>query len=261
MDPSRSSFLTPIIRTDSTVRFRKKATQFTRIEAIIDIDRKRHNISSQAINQSSKQATNECNETMSSTVSSSSSSGEDELQLTPFVVLGGLTATDLWDTLNIVVVSYALLAVLPTWKYTPALTLVTPIIHSIVYVGCLLSSIMAAGGTDEIDFSSLQGVVTMFKDPNVVFIGWIHYIAFDLLVARMICLDSVDRQRRRRDGRSSSSSSTFSILVHILFVVPCMFATLMFGPTGFLLYMTLRPVLMPVKDTDGTTSEAKVKFL
>ena len=126
-------------------------------------------------------------------------------QLLPFGLLGGLTAAELWDTINLVFLSYGLLTFVPTWKYTPALSLVVPIIHSFIYVGSLFSLMMMASSkkiTDDDeeqadpDFTTLQGVVTMFKDPNIVFVGWIHYIAFDLLVARMICMDSIERQKQ-----------------------------------------------------------------
>mmetsp|Transcript_55643 Transcript_55643/g.134881 ORF Transcript_55643/g.134881 Transcript_55643/m.134881 type:complete len:193 (+) Transcript_55643:106-684(+) len=186
-------------------------------------------------------------------------------QLLPFVLLGGLTAAELWDTISVVFLSYGLLTFVPTWKYTPTLSLVAPIIHSIIYVGSLFSFMIASSkkNNDEEgdpDFSTLEGVVTMFKDPNAVFVGWIHYIAFDLLVARMICMDSIERQQHRSGGIGDDNEKKWSIdaiIRHALFVVPCMFATLAFGPTGFLLYMALRPIILPIKTETG----AKMKFL
>ena len=55
-------------------------------------------------------------------------------------------------------------------------------------------SIVADG--DEFDvssFSSLEGIVTMFKDSSNVFAGWIHYLAFDALVGRWIVMDLTKR--------------------------------------------------------------------
>ena len=75
------------------------------------------------------------------------------------------------------------------------------------------------------DFSSLEGIVEMFKDPNGVFIGWIHYVVYDALVGRWIVLDSVDR------GAST--------IVHVLAIVPCLFLALMVGPMGWLLYVAV----------------------
>jgi Domain of unknown function (DUF4281) len=109
----------------------------------------------------------------------------------------------------------------------------------------------AGAAAEPPDFTSLDGVVTIFQDPNNVFVGWIHYIAFDLLVARMICLDSVERQ-------GGSSSTTWSLTCHVLIVVPCMFATIMIGPTGFLLYMILRQIFLP---TSSLPSAKEKKYL
>ena len=57
------------------------------------------------------------------------------------------------------------------------------------------------------DFSSLEGVVTMFRDPNGVFCGWVHYVVVDLLVARMEVMDFVQRGA--------------SVRFHILMMIPC----------------------------------------
>ena len=102
---------------------------------------------------------------------------EEELllqdQLLPLVLLGGLTASELWDTINLVFLSYGLLTFFPTWKYTPTLSLVAPIVHSIVYVGTLFSLWMAAAAASSSDedggppdFTTLAGVVTIFKGKN-----------------------------------------------------------------------------------------------
>ena len=134
----------------------------------------------------------------------------------------GLNALDLWDSLNLVMISYALLTVAPRWKHTRALTLVVPCLHSVVYISGLVSAVkeMQAKGEAPLDFFSFEGVVKGFaENPNVVFVGWVHYIVFDHLVARMIVFDSLQRGA--------------SWLIHFVFIVPCMFTTLMVGPTGF----------------------------
>ncbi|KAG7348430.1 protein of unknown function DUF4281 containing protein [Nitzschia inconspicua] len=94
----------------------------------------------------------------------------------------------------------------------------------------------------DIDFNTLEGIATLFQDPNVIFPAWIHYIVFDLLVSRMIVLDSVQRGA--------------SMKIHSLIVVPCVFCTFMFGPTGFLGYMILRQVCLP-----ASTGGEKTKIL
>ena len=71
-------------------------------------------------------------------------------------------------------------------------------------------------------FSTLAGVATLFSNPWLLLAGWLHYLAFDLLIGTWEARDARDRG------------------VPHLFVVPCLFLTLMFGPAGWLLYMGLR---------------------
>jgi hypothetical protein len=82
---------------------------------------------------------------------------------------------------------------------------------------------MFAGSTG--GFSSLSAVAALFADPWLLLAGWIHYLAFDLIVGGW----------EVRDARRRSIS-------HGL-VVPCLFLTFMFGPAGWLAYMTVRKVL------------------
>lgn len=71
-------------------------------------------------------------------------------------------------------------------------------------------------------FFSLRGVIELFKSPRAVLAGWIHYLAFDLMVGLYIVTDAVH----------------YSISHWLL--LPVLFMTLMFGPIGLLLYVALR---------------------
>ncbi|MGB3553542.1 MAG: ABA4-like family protein [Jannaschia sp.] len=74
-------------------------------------------------------------------------------------------------------------------------------------------------------FDSLANVQLLFTDPGAATAGWIHFLAFDLLVGAWIV----------RDARAAS-------LPHIA-VLPCLFATLMLGPVGLLSWLGLRTLL------------------
>jgi hypothetical protein len=76
-------------------------------------------------------------------------------------------------------------------------------------------------------FFSLSGVIRLFKSPRVVLAGWIHFLAFDLMVGMYIVTDAA------RVG-----------IAHI-WLLPVLFLTLMFGPAGLLLYLAMRFVLVP----------------
>ena len=74
------------------------------------------------------------------------------------------------------------------------------------------------------DFGSLSSVMDLFTQEHAVLAGWVHYLAFDLLVGMWI----LDNNK--------------TLGVHQLFIAPCLFLTFMFGPAGFLLFMTIKTI-------------------
>jgi Domain of unknown function (DUF4281) len=76
-------------------------------------------------------------------------------------------------------------------------------------------------------FSTLDGVATLFASKPLLLAGWVHYLAFDLWLGRW-----------QVDQTMAADSST---LLKVL-TIPCLFATLMFGPAGLLLYFVLARV-------------------
>ena len=133
------------------------------------------------------------------------------------------------------------------------IALVAPILMAVLYTLSLVSLVFFPPPSDdpppEMDFNSLQGVVTLFKDPNGVFIGWVHYVCYDVLVGRWITMDSV----------KLGASYTF----HFLVIVPTLFLALMFGPTGYLLYVAVvRTILVSTASntpSEPTTPTSKAK--
>jgi hypothetical protein len=170
--------------------------------------------------------------------------------LKPYALLGGYNADELWPTFNFILPTWFLIVLVPRWKYTPTLSLIGPIILSTIYTLSAISLFSDPDG-DTPDFSTLEGVVTLFKDPNAVFIGWIHYGAYDALIGRWIALDSVERE--------------CSALIHVLVIIPCLFISLMLGPIGWLLYIVvirtflLRPSKNKNSDTGTTTTTNTTK--
>ena len=74
-------------------------------------------------------------------------------------------------------------------------------------------------------FWSLKGIINLFKTPRIVLAGWVHYLVFDLMVGLFIV----------------SNAAHYNISHWLL--LPCLFLTMMFGPTGLMLYLLLRFVL------------------
>ena len=71
-------------------------------------------------------------------------------------------------------------------------------------------------------FGSLAEVAALFSHENAVLAGWVHYLAFDLLIGAWIC-----RSARREN-------------LSFWLVVPCLPLTFLLGPAGFLAFFLMR---------------------
>ena len=102
-----------------------------------------------------------------------------------------------------------------------ATDIVVPVAVSLfaaTYIVIVASTWLTSSG----GFSSLAAVSTLFSHPWVLLAGWLHYLAFDLLVGRW---EVRDAERRG---------------IKPWVVVPFMALTFMFGPAGWLSYCVLR---------------------
>ena len=119
---------------------------------------------------------------------------------------------------------WLLMIILPNWKVTRFLInyRVIPILLSLLYVFYMISHIQGGGGG--LDFGSLSSVMSLFTLENAVMAGWVHYLAFDLLIG-MWMLNQNEK-----------------LGIHQLLMAPCLFFTFMLGPVGFLLFMILRTI-------------------
>ena len=93
-----------------------------------------------------------------------------------------------------------------------------PLALSVLYTGLALAHFGEAQG----GFGSLAEVVLLFSQPQIVLLGWVHYLAFDLVVGAW-------EVRTARTER-----------IPFLLVVPCLALTFLLGPAGFLLFALLR---------------------
>ncbi|MBK6908452.1 MAG: DUF4281 domain-containing protein [Rhodocyclaceae bacterium] len=80
----------------------------------------------------------------------------------------------------------------------------------------------AEGEAPRGSFWSLRGVIQLFKSPRAVLAGWIHFLAFDMMVGLYILNDAATRG------------------IGHLWLLPVLVLTLMFGPAGLLAYFVLR---------------------
>lgn len=123
-------------------------------------------------------------------------------------------------TNTIAILSWLLLAALPgrRWVTEVVTGRAIPIVFAALYIAIVVMTFGAAEGS----FSTLDGVATLFTHRWLLLAGWLHYLAFDLLVGTW----------EARDARERG-------VPHLL-LVPCLFLTLMFGPAGWLAYVSIR---------------------
>jgi hypothetical protein len=118
------------------------------------------------------------------------------------------------------VVGWLLLAVLPRWSGTRQVVIsgIMPLLLSVAY---LVLVVMFFGGAEG-GFGSLPDVMKLFTNQWAVLAGWIHYLAFDMVIGAWEVKDAQERG-----------------IPHLL-VIPCLVLTFLLGPIGFLLYHIIR---------------------
>ena len=120
---------------------------------------------------------------------------------------------------------WLLLVFAPGWLYTR-----TVIFSGIILLFAALYILLIAssfGQSEGGGFGSLAQVSKLFENPLALLAGWVHYLAFDLLVG---CWMSADARK---------------VGIPHLALVPCLFFTFMLGPFGYLLYRAVRLFKMP----------------
>ena len=95
------------------------------------------------------------------------------------------------------------------------------LIYAVCLIGLLSGLIPNAGGGGA-DFTTIEGVRSIFASDAGVTIGWTHYLAFDLFVGLWIARDA--------DAKGVSRFIQAPILI----------ATFMAGPLGLLIWLALR---------------------
>jgi hypothetical protein len=119
----------------------------------------------------------------------------------------------------IAAIGWILLMLWPRKHWTIAVTgSAIPILMATIYVAIVATVWAGSSGS----FSSLAGVSLLFSNPWLLLAGWVHYLAFDLLIGVWEVHDAHEHG------------------IHRLLIVPCLLLTFLFGPAGWLLYLTIR---------------------
>ena len=92
-----------------------------------------------------------------------------------------------------------------------------PLLLAVVYSALIMAFWSSGRG----GFDSLEHVAELFRSPELLLAGWIHYLAFDLFVGAWIV------RKARND------------CIAFWAVIPCLVLTFLFGPAGFLLFSAI----------------------
>jgi Domain of unknown function (DUF4281) len=124
----------------------------------------------------------------------------------------------------VAMLGWLLLIFLPNWQYTDkAIANVIVIGLAVFYLYTLFFAKDIAGETyPKGNFTTLEAVVNLFKNPRGVLVGWVHYLAFDLLI-----------------GLHIKTQANLLGMSHWL-QIPCFLLTFVLGPVGYLLFFILK---------------------
>ena len=112
--------------------------------------------------------------------------------------------------------------------------LFVPLVLSAGYTALVLAFWTSSEG----GFDSLANVERLFESRWLLLAGWVHYLAFDLLIGAWVV------RVARREGLS-----------HVL-VLPCLAATFLFGPAGFLMFQAWRESVPTVAEPRASLAVA-----
>jgi hypothetical protein len=132
-----------------------------------------------------------------------------------------MTPEQLFSIVNLIaLIGWILLVVLPRQRWVSEVIsgVAVPAMLAIAYTLLIAANWRGSAG----GFSTLGEVALLFSNPWLLLAGWTHYLAFDLLVGAW----------QVRDARSHG--------INHWLVVPCLILTFLFGPAGWLLYLSVR---------------------
>jgi len=133
--------------------------------------------------------------------------------------------SNLYKVVNVIAAfGWAILIFLPRWNYTDI------VIKNGIVVGLSMFYIYLIFIRKDIrneeypkgNFTSLEGILNLFKNPRNLLSGWVHYLAFDLMLGIYI--------------KSQANEIEMSHFLQI----PCFILTFLLGPVGYLLFIVLQ---------------------
>lgn len=127
----------------------------------------------------------------------------------------------IFSTINtIALISWIVLLIFPFSQLVKKLLLGLVVIGFALLYAFLITQTFDADAMES--FGSLSGIASMFQNETALLAGWVHYLAFDLMVGLYITHNA------EKHG------------INRFVLIPCLFFTFMLGPIGLLLYFIIR---------------------
>ncbi|GAB4124020.1 MAG: ABA4-like family protein [Roseiflexaceae bacterium] len=119
---------------------------------------------------------------------------------------------------------WLMMIVLPTWSVTRRVigSAWIALVPALIYVLLVLPQVGVL--LPALSNPTAAGIAELLSTPAAATIGWVHFLAFDLLVGRWAYLDARERQ------------------IHPLIMAPVLLLIFMFGPLGYLSYLIIRAI-------------------
>jgi hypothetical protein len=120
---------------------------------------------------------------------------------------------------GLVIPAWLMLVAFPRTKITKIVvqSYLYPILLSALYLSLFIISWGGEGGMD-----TLENLKTSFARDEVLVLGWVHYLVFDLFIGAWMVRDAE------------------SLAIQHLKIVPSLILTLFAGPVGLLSYLIIR---------------------
>lgn len=165
----------------------------------------------------------------------------DDLYASLKPVLLGYTVANLWGLVHpVALIGWGLLLLAPFWRGALTLAYLPPLFHAVLYATILLPKMIWPDDPNAPppDLNDMFSIQALFRDPDIFFCGWIHYLAYDQLVGLAIAYDALQTVRTSK-------------LTYYTVVTPCLFLTFYIGPVGYLCYVMVRHFLMMGSSADA----------
>lgn len=127
-------------------------------------------------------------------------------------------------TNSVALFGWILLIVAPEWRFlrTVIINTLIPILLGAVYFYLI---VVHYGAMQEGGFGSIDELLILFSNRDLILLGWVHYLAFDLFIGTWEYFDA------KKHG------------INRFLIIPCQLLTFLAGPVGLVLYIALRAVI------------------